>query len=134
MEMNTYQAWEKDGYIDPHDFVSHVFIQESIASYINAAQAAGIKLLLPFARSYLACKIDYSRIRNGENKYVVREVFQRLYPTWTIPPKTPMPRPMNEWLKNYDGPSRPEFYPNCARGLTGDQKWLLWSLEKYLDL
>ena len=25
-------------------------------------------------------------------------------------------------------------WTNCAEELTGDQKWLLWSLEKYLDL
>lgn len=134
MPLEPFKDWENDGIIDPHQFVSNVFIQESIASYLNAAQLAGINLLLPYPETYLAKKIDYSRIRSGENKYLVREVFKRLYPDFIIPPKTPMPRPMNEWLKNWDGSTREEFWPHCATDLTGDQKWLLWILERFLNI
>lgn len=84
--------------------------------------------------TYFSVPLDYARVRAGENKYVVREVFERLYPGWTIPVKTPMPRPMNEWLANWNGPKRNEFWPNCASVLTGDQKWQLWALETFLDL
>lgn len=134
MPIEIYQAFNKDGYVDPHKFVSNFFIQEGLESYLNATQTAGINIITPYAETYLATTIDYNRIRNGENKYLVREIFKRLYPNFSIPPKTPMPRPMNEWLKNYDGPNHPEFYAHCGCGLTGDQKWLLWCLEKYLNL
>ena len=67
-------------------------------------------------------------------KYLVREIFRRLYPNFVIPPKTPMPRPMNEWLKDWEGPKREEFWPHCTEGMTGDQKWLVWCLEKFLDM
>lgn len=126
--------FENDGMIDPHEFVSHVFMNESVGSYLNALGAAGINPVLPYPETYLAEPIDYFRIRSGENKYLVREVFSRLYPDLDIPSKTPMPRPMNEWFRDWKGPVRPEFWPHCTDGLNGDQKWLVWCLEKYLDM
>ena len=134
LPIEPYKQWEKDGFIDPHQFVSNVFIQESVASYLNAAKLAGVRMVLPYPETYLAGDIDYTRIRAGENKYLVREVFSRLYPDFDIPPKTPMPRPMNEWFKDWKGPEREEFWPDCVEGLTGDQKWLVWILERYLNL
>lgn len=132
--LEPFEKWVVDGRINPHDFISDIFINESVCSYLNASEAAGIKVGMPYPESYMASPIDYSRIRCGENKYFVREVFERLYPGFDIPQKTPMPRPMNEWLSDWNGPVRDEFWPNCAIGLTGDQKWLLWSLETYLNL
>lgn len=134
LPIEPYQEFESNGFIDPHKFVSNVFIQESVASYINAGEAAGINMVLPYPETFLAEEIDYSRIRSGENKYLVRDLFKQLYPSFSIPPKTPMPRPMNEWFKDWHGPDRDEFYPHCAEGLTGDQKWLLWILERYLNM
>ena len=97
-------------------------------------EAADVNIVLPFPETYMASEMDYDRIRRGENKYLVRKVFQRLYPEFMVPPKTPMPRPMNEWLKDWKGPKRQEFWENCAEDLTGDQKWLLWSLEAFLNM
>lgn len=134
LPIEPYKQWENNGYIDPHQFISHVFIQESVASYLNATKLAGVNIVLPFPETYLACPMDYRRIRAGENKYLVREVFQRLYPDFIVPQKTPMPRPMNEWLHGWKGPSRDEFWQDCVEGLSGDQKWLLWILERYLNL
>lgn len=134
MPIETYKQWERNGIIDPHQFISNVFIQESVASYLNAAKLAGVELILPYPETYLARDLDYTRIRAGENKYLVREVFQHLYPGFDVPPKTPMPRPMNEWFKDWKGPKRQEFWDNCVDGLTGDQKWLVWILERYLNL
>lgn len=134
LPIEAMKRWEKDGYIDPFLFMSHVYIQESVGSYLNAAQTAGMDALLPYAETYLATPIDYRRIRAGENKYLVREVFQRLYEGFAVPPKLPMPRPMNEWMKDWKGPSRGEFWPHCADNMTGDQKWLVWALERYLDI
>ena len=132
--IGMFRAWERDGHIDPHDFVSHVFIEESVASYINPARASGVSLVLPYPETYLAAPMDYVRIRSGENKYLIREVFQKLYPGFPIPEKTPMPRPMNEWLRDWTGPEDDRFWPGCTQGLTGDQKWMLWSLDHYLRL
>ena len=134
LPIEPYKHFEKNGYIDPHEFISKLFIQESVASYINAAECAGMNVVLPYPETYLSASIDYNRIRNGENKYLVREVFQRLYPGFGVPQKTPMPRPMNEWLKEWIGPKRNEFWINSVNCLSGDQKWLTYILEKYLDM
>lgn len=135
MPIDIIKKFENNGRIDSHRFVSNVFIQESVWSYINAARTAGIEIVLPFANTYMACDMDYNRIRSGENKYLVREVFSKLYPNFEIPPKTPMPRPMSEWLSHWDGPKNSVFWEHCAKGkLTGDQKWLCWSLEKFLSI
>lgn len=125
---------EKNGFIDPHEFLSTEFYPESVGSYVNAMKAANFELIVPYANCKMACPIDYSRIRNGENKYLIREVFHRLYERFDIPVKTPMPRPTNEWFKDWAGPTRPEFYPHCTDNMTGDQKWLVWVLEKFLDM
>lgn len=129
-----FEKWSHDGFIDAHEFNRHVYYLESMGSYQNATEFAGIQLSAPFSKTFVGIPMDYQRIRNGENKYLVREIFQRLYPGYETPKKLPMPRPMNEWMKGWNGPIRSEFWPHCTNDMTGDQKWLVWALEKFLDI
>ena len=122
------------GMVDTFGFVNRFFFLESMGSYTNACGLAGINFIAPYAHTRLNVPLDINRIRGGDGKYFVREVFKRNYPNISIPPKTPMPRPMNEWLSNWQGPNREEFWPNCTKVMTGDQKWLVWALEKFLDV
>ena len=126
--------YEKDGYIDVHEFCRGFFLHEAMGTYTNACACAGISLATPYLHTRLAVPLDLERIRRGENKYVVREAFRRIYPDLEIPPKIPMPRPTDEWLRDWAGPVRPEFWPHCTDGMTGDQKWLVWALERFLDM
>jgi asparagine synthetase B (glutamine-hydrolysing) len=128
------QTYSRDGYVDTHEFDRHPFYVEAMGSYQNGTETAGIKLSVPYSKTFMNVPLDYSRIRCGENKYLVREVFQRLYPDFPVAKKVPMPRPMNEWMKDWKGPVRDEFWPHCVEGMTGDQKWLVWALEKFLDI
>lgn len=130
---DVYIRYSKHGYIDIIRFMSEFFFTESLASYQNACDVAGIKLLAPYTKT-IPPQLDLNRIRAGEPKYLVREVFTGLYSNAEIPKKTPMPRPMNEWLQAWQGPIRPEFISGCVNGLNGDQKWLVYCLEKFLDL
>ena len=41
---------------------------------------------------------------------------------------------VREWLRDWQGPRRQEFYPHCTDGMTGDQKWLVWAPERFLDI
>ncbi len=123
-----------DGYVDVHRYLAGFDIIESINSYINACDTAGVKFLSPYANTFLDTKLDLSRIRKGENKYIIREIFNRLYEGFKAPDKIPMPRATDQWLENWKGPTRSEFIPNCVNGLTGDQKWLLWTLETFLNI
>lgn len=134
MDLAPYEAVCQDGYIDAHEFVSTFYRKESLGSYTNATECAGMNVICPFAETVLDAPLDYERIRNGEGKYLVREVFKRMYPGWEIPKKTPMPRPTEEWMASWTGPERDGFWPHCTDGMTGDQKWMVWALEKYLNM
>ena len=77
--------------------------------------------------------LDYGRIRAGDTKYVLRELFNRLYPDLGQPVKIPMPRAVQQWLADWEGPQREEFLPNCIEGLKPDQKWMVFILERFLN-
>jgi asparagine synthetase B (glutamine-hydrolysing) len=127
-----FSEYETDGYIDLHNFLDNHLFWEDIHSYHNSCAAAGVK----FAGAYMDTvhkPLDIARIRSGDSKYLVREVFKYLYPDVEMAEKTPMPRPMNEWFENWNGPKRPEFWPNCQVNMTGDQKYYVWVLEKFLN-
>ena len=132
--METIVPYVRDGYVDVHEFCRNPFYIEAMGSYSNATETAKIRLETPYAHTFMGAPMDYKRLRNGENKYLVREIFNRLYDGFAIPPKTPMPRPMNEWLKYWRGPVRAEFWPCCSDDMTGDQKWLIYCLENFLNL
>lgn len=125
---------EENGYIDPHEFLNDIFRIESLNSYTNASKLGNVEFVAPFSKTYLDTPLDYARIRRGENKYLIREIFNRHYKGFEIPEKTPMPRPVAEWLKDWKGPVRNEFWTNSTVNMTGDQKWLVYILEKFLNV
>lgn len=131
--LEPFRKYARNGYVDVHGFNNGFFKYEALESYMNAMACADVKLYMPYAESFLNVPLDMERIRRGENKYLVREVFNRLYPGFSVPEKTPMPRPMTEWLENW-GATREEFLPDCVHNLTGDQKWLVYSLEMFLNI
>ena len=133
LDLEPYREYEKDGYIDVLPFLSFFESEASLNSYLNACGLAGIELEAPYAHTVMADSLDLARVRAGENKYLVREVFSKLYPGFEVPPKTPMPRPMDQWLGDWEGPTRPEFWPHCTDSMSGDQKWLVFALERFLN-
>lgn len=132
--LEPFQEYEKDGHIDGHDFINQYFRQEALGTYHNACQTAGIEFVGPYSQTYMDVPMDYTRIRAGDTKYIIREAFKKLYPNMELPKKIPMPRPVNEWFENWEGPKRAEFIPHCTDELSGDQKWMVWALERYLNL
>lgn len=134
MLLDPYKEFERDGHIDGHDFINTYFRQEALGTYTNACEAAGVDFVGPYSLTYMDCPIDYERIRSGDTKYIIRELFRELYPGVNAPEKIPMPRPVNEWFADWKGPRRPEFIPHCTDNMTGDQKWMVWCLERYLDM
>lgn len=134
MPLDPFKNFERDGHIDGHDFINTYFRQEALGTYINACETAGIEFVGPYSLTYMDIPIDYPRIRSGDTKYIIRELFRDLYPGEEIPAKIPMPRPVNEWFADWVGPTRPEFIPHCTDDMTGDQKWMVWCLERYLNI
>ena len=57
------------------------------------------------------------------------------YPEIPTPEKIPMPRPVDAYFKTWAGPTRPEFKKDLDMSqFTGNQKWQIWCLEKYLNM
>lgn len=134
MILEPYKQYEENGYVDVPSFLTYFESVASLNSYLNACGLADMELFAPYAYTIMNDKLDLQRVRRGENKYLIREIFNKLYSDFEIPDKVPMPRPTNEWLKEWTGPTRSEFWPNCTENMTGDQKWLVWILEKFLNL
>ena len=132
--LEPFQKYTVDGIVDAHAFLNEYFRIEALSTYYNACETAGIEFVGPFSTSNMAIPIDYARVRSGDTKYLVREVYRQLYGDESLPEKIPLPRPMNEWMAQWEGPQRDEFYPHCIQSMTGDQKWMVYALEKYLDM
>lgn len=132
--LEPFKEFEKNGHIDGYDFINKYFRQEALGTYTNACATAGIEFVGPYSETFLDVPIDYCRIRSGETKYLIRELFCKLYPNENLPQKIPMPRPLNEWLALWEGPTRSEFVPHCTDNMTGDEKWMVWCLERFFNL
>lgn len=121
--------------IDFMRFMDEVFSVESSSSYMNAFAVADMPYYDPYAMLKMANPLDLYRIRHGEPKYLIRELMSRKYPEIPVPNKTPMPRPVDEYFKEWEGPKRPEFRRNIdLKRFTGNQKWQMYCLEKFLDI
>ena len=116
-------------------FMDEVFSIESSSSYLNAFSVAGMPYYDPYAKLRMADKLDLNRIRHGEPKYLIRDLMAKKYPEISVPNKVPMPRPVDEYFKNWEGPKRPEFKKDIDMSrFTGNQKWQMFCLEEFLNL
>ncbi len=129
-----YERHYKNGRMDVYGFLNDIHFRQSPNSYVNSCSLAGIELVAPYAQTKLAVPLDLERIRSGENKYIVREVFERLYPGYGQPKKLPLPRALDKWMTFYKGATRPEFNKGYGADLTPDQKWYVYIVERFLNL
>lgn len=121
--------------IDFLRFMDDVFSIESSSSYMNAFAVANMPYYDPYAKLKMADKLDLYRVRHGEPKYLIRELMVKKYPEITVPNKLPMPRPVDEYFKEWAGPTRPEFRKDIdISKFTGNQKWQMYCLERFLDI
>lgn len=121
--------------IDFLRFMDEIFSIESSSSYMNAFAVAGMEYYDPYARLQMADPLDLTRVRNGEPKYLIRELMHKKYPEIPVPNKVPMPRPVDAYFKNWCGPTRKEFKDNLnMENFTGNQKWQMYCLEQFLNL
>lgn len=108
---------------------------ESYNSYYNALSAAKMPYIDPYEDLIVPGGLDLRRIRNGESKYLVRELFKANYPDLDIPEKIPMPRAVDYYFKHWSGPKRNEFLENCVDSIPGgNQRWLVYCLEWFLNI
>lgn len=126
-----------DNRIDYIKFITEIFGIESSRTYCNAFRTADMKykpFYDPSGMVKMAEPLDLKKIRSGESKYLIRELFRMCYPEIPVPEKIPMPRPVDKYFENWKGPTRPEFKDNLDMSkYTGNQKWQLWCLERFLN-
>ena len=129
-----FEKYRKGDHIDLLRFMDEVFSIESSSSYLNAFNTAQLPYYDPYARLIMGEQLDMNRVRNGEPKYLVRELYALKYPELLVPNKIPMPRPVDMIFKEWQGPKRKEFRDDIPmHQLTGNQKWQLWCAEQFLN-
>ncbi len=131
-----FERYRKDGdKIDFLAFMDDVFSIESSSSYMNAFSVAGMPYYDPYARLKMADELDLYLVRHGEPKYLIRRLMEKKYPEIPVPNKVPMPRPVDIYFKNWEGPTRLEFRKDIdINKYTGNQKWQMYCLEKFLEM
>lgn len=129
-----YERFRVGEKIDYLHFMDTVATEESFNSYYNAFQAAGMPYIDPYSKLVMAEPLDLERVRKGESKYLIRELFSTKYPDIAVPEKVPMPRPVDSYFAGWKGPERPEFRGDLdVDRFTGNQKWQMWCLERFLN-
>ena len=129
-----FERYRQGDKIDFMTFMDDVFAIESSSSYLNAFETAVMPYYDPYAQLIMSEPLDLERVRNGEPKYLIRELYAMKYPERPIPDKIPMPRPVDMIFKDWEGPKRPEFRQDIPMNeLTGNQKWQLWCAEQFLN-
>ncbi len=109
------------------------FSVSSTGSYINPFKLGNMEYFDPYSLMRMD-GFDLDRIRAGESKYLIRELFKKKYPDVEVPKKIAMPRAMNVWLEHWKGPERNEFLPGCTENMSGEQKWQIFNLEWFLNI
>ena len=112
--------------IDFMKFIAEVYVKSASGALTNAFHCAEISFLDPYERLRMTEPLDLARVRGGESKYLIRELFKMKYPMLDVPEKLPMSRPAEDWLKDWQKTHREEFLPDCVNDLTGEQKLLVY--------
>ncbi len=125
---------KEDGKIDYIGFYDKCITEESYGSYENAFHAAKMPYIDPYEDMIMSTPLDLTRTRSGDSKYFIRSLFRMKYPNIPVPEKHPMPRPVDDYFKNWTGPTREEFRQDIDMNkYSGNQKWLIWCLEQFLN-
>jgi len=126
-----YRVGEDD--VDSDRYLHEMMTISTGIAYYNIFEYCKVGAVDPYNMLRMSEPLNLARIRSGESKYLLRELYHRKYPKLPIPEKIPMARPMDIWMKDWEGPKRDEFLPDCLEGLTGEQKFLCYSLERFLN-
>lgn len=123
---------DRNGIIDAVGFTHDGALGEEGAISFNCSfDLLEITNLKPFINCNF--DLDIERIRSGESKYLLKELFAKKYPEFKIPEKIPFPRAVDIWLKDWKGPVRSEFKKDFIQNFSGDQKWLVFALEHFVN-
>jgi hypothetical protein len=131
----VFAPFQRGELADVVGFLREVHGPGIVQAFDNAIRCAGCDIVAPYETLRLSTPLDLARIRSGEPKYLLAELFRSLYASEYVPPKIAFARPMDQWLGTWPGPKRGEFLgPEAAAAMSGDQRWLVYCLEQFLDM
>lgn len=131
----VFERYRQGDGIDFVEILEKLATQESYGSYNNAFITAGLDYFDPYEKLKMAGPLELNLVRNGESKYLIRNLFSMRYPDIPVPEKIPMPRPVDTYFANWQGPTRSEFKDDIdISQFDGNQKWLMWCLEEFLNM
>lgn len=120
--------------INVQNFLKTVHGLGVIQMFENAMDCANVKMICPYEELFLDTPLDMERVRSGEPKYILRELFNNIFPNIKPLAKIPFARPMDNWLAFWKGPKRKEFRNDIdISSFSGEQKWLIYCLEIFLE-
>lgn len=131
-----YKDYNDEPYFKLDEFMLEIYGTATTKYFNNAMKLAGITLKAPYEYIYRDFELDYQRIKNGEEKYFLRELFKERIGDLFVPRKYPLPRPLKIWA-NYYGEiiNKDIFYEDAYERCTRDEeKWLTYSADHYLYL
>ncbi len=121
--------------IDVVKFLKEVHGTGIVQMFENALDCAGCAVVSPYEDQMLDVPLDLHRIRGGEPKYLLQEVFRILFPGQTTPDKIAFARPVSTWLRDWTGPTSEIFVDSLDIDLiTGEQRWIVYCLDRFLAL
>ncbi|MCD8378587.1 MAG: asparagine synthase C-terminal domain-containing protein [Candidatus Gastranaerophilales bacterium] len=135
-DFSEFEKARTDCSIDVHKFLNDHYVKMALHDYILPFKLNNMNIVMPYAYTYLDAPLDLKRVRNGENKYIVRELYNKIYPDIEPEKKLPMPRAVGIWLKDYQLSSAHKdiFKDEDISEYKPDQKWQLYILEMFLDM
>ena len=106
--------------IDFVKFISEPYALTAAGALTNGFRYAGIDCVDPYERLKMAEPLDLQRVRSGDSKYLIRELFKMRYPMLNPPEKIPM------------ADAEVTMIPQTYVELTDEQD--LYKINKILDL
>jgi hypothetical protein len=129
-----YEPYRQGDDIDFMRFLREVHGECSVLVFENPISLAGCEMVEPFEFLNLVSGFDFERIRRGEPKYLLVELFEKIYKK-EAPRKVPFVRPVKEWFRDWSGPSNAVFRDDVDYGtFSGNQRFLIWSLDQFLQV
>jgi hypothetical protein len=132
---DVFEPYRTKSGVDVVRFLKEVHGTGIVQMFENALGSAGCEIVSPYEDFALSAPLDLDRIRSGEPKYLLQDVFRLLYPDLDAPGKIAFARPVGTWLREWTGPKNDIFAESLdASQFTGEQRWQMYCLDRFLAL
>lgn len=128
----VYKPYRQGDKIDYLRFLNEIHGEGTTQAFCNAIYFGGLSVIAPYEKLQLKSALDIDRIRYGEPKYLLVELFDKLYSEMVAPKKVAFARPMHQWMADFK-PKSDIFIKDLDMSLfTGEQKYIMRSLDKFV--